>query len=547
MTSLVDGGSESGQDGGLVADETRRLTIEIRARGRVVIQETGAACSFGDTCVFDLARGRRLTVLAEGTSERPFLAWTGACSGSGPCEVEMTEDRAVGADFLHVPDSYTRRLTVSVGGEGRVLGWSTAPAIDCPGECSAMFSGVAILEAHPRQGWTIGHWDGPCSIRDGHCWIDVESDASVTAVFEELPPLPSPPPVCAELMPPPLDDGIEVAVEGWCRPETKTIGGRHSMSDGSGVFALALDGWGYPYGRFVTLDGVDARTIGYFAGASYRLIPQPSGFLEILFTEMGRYSLFHHDGDGVERLVEQFDCGDFNDCSPRAHVVTAEDPEGGLGAIRHLYDAPPVDGRRPIEFRRYAADGTPETDWVQLQDARAAFRMGYASGRRVLVVAASRTGDSSTFAGQWLDARGRSLTPWFAIDGEVVGATLPPSSPLTLLGSEVLVPTTTGLFVVSAGETDVRPAPAWLAARKDALFTSIRGGRAQALMNSPWCNGSIEVVTAGGESCGCLEGARLPRLDSNGPWVGRDGSLIDLGGDRSGTHCVYHLFPRALQ
>jgi hypothetical protein len=89
----------------------------------------------------------------------------------------------------------------------------------------------------------------------------------------------------------------------------------------------------------------------------------------------------------------------------------------------------------------------------------------------------------------------------------------------------------------------VDPAPQWLQERPLATVYVIRGGRGYGLARSPECNGSFEVLTTAGATCGCLDGPDLTNTfgaPTPNAFVGRDGSLIVRAAG-------YRLYPKLLQ
>ena len=110
-----------------------------------------------------------------------FTGWSGACTGTGPCDVTMTHDQSVTATFTQ--NIYT--LTVSTTGNGTVT--STDGFISCPGTCSHSYlsNTQVTLNANPAAGWTLSAWSGACS-GTGSCVVTMTQDLSVGATFTQL-------------------------------------------------------------------------------------------------------------------------------------------------------------------------------------------------------------------------------------------------------------------------------------------------------------------------------------------------------------------------
>lgn len=97
-----------------------RLTVTVSGGGSVVID--GAACAA--TCESDLTPGTTASlVVPTGQFPAVFDGWSGACTGTGPCDVVVSEDTAVGASFHTAPVAAedclsTDRANLSIVDEG---------------------------------------------------------------------------------------------------------------------------------------------------------------------------------------------------------------------------------------------------------------------------------------------------------------------------------------------------------------------------------------------------------------------------------------------
>ena len=80
-----------------------------------------------------------------------LAGWSGACTGTGSCDVTMTQNQSVTAAFTQ----NTSRLTVSTSGNGSVT--SADGFINCPGTCSHAYVGntQVTLNTYPAQGWSL--------------------------------------------------------------------------------------------------------------------------------------------------------------------------------------------------------------------------------------------------------------------------------------------------------------------------------------------------------------------------------------------------------
>jgi len=154
------------------------LTVNRTPGGNVVSGDGGINC--GAICS---APYLGLTVVSLNAKPDPgfaFIAWTGACSGTGPCNVTMVKATSVNATFALT----VQRLTVSKTGGGSGIVNSTPSGIDCGPTCVGGFDMTApvTLTAAPDPGSTFGGWSGDCS-GTGACVLTMNFDHSVTATF----------------------------------------------------------------------------------------------------------------------------------------------------------------------------------------------------------------------------------------------------------------------------------------------------------------------------------------------------------------------------
>ena len=116
-----------------------------------------------------------LEAAADGKGE--FEAWSGACAGTGACDLTLSSDAAVSATFRE----RKVRLAVTVDGQGRIR--STPAGLDCSGTCSAAFAaGTSVrLEASAADGFAFSGFAGNCSGMS--CQLELSDSKAVAAAF----------------------------------------------------------------------------------------------------------------------------------------------------------------------------------------------------------------------------------------------------------------------------------------------------------------------------------------------------------------------------
>ena len=112
--------------------------------------------------------GTDVTVTATPNTGYRFTSWSGACTGTGACEVTMNADRAVTATFVR---RYTLTASASPSGGGSVSGGGTYD------------SGTNVtVTASPNSGYRFDRWSGACT-GSGTCSVTMSATRSVTAHF----------------------------------------------------------------------------------------------------------------------------------------------------------------------------------------------------------------------------------------------------------------------------------------------------------------------------------------------------------------------------
>lgn len=123
--------------------EAQILTIEIAGHGAVK-NGTKTYCenagSSSKECEVELAEGKKVTLSAAPLGEYVFQGWSGACSGSGSCEVTMSEAKSVQATFTNPPPAPP---TITSPTSGQVFEQETNASVSGPISVSFTNSGDA--------------------------------------------------------------------------------------------------------------------------------------------------------------------------------------------------------------------------------------------------------------------------------------------------------------------------------------------------------------------------------------------------------------------
>ena len=85
--------------------QSRRLTLNNAGGGLVGSTPSGITC--GSSCSFDFTPGTAVTLTATPDGTHLFMGWSGACSGTGSCQVIMDTAKSVTASFTSAPYALT--------------------------------------------------------------------------------------------------------------------------------------------------------------------------------------------------------------------------------------------------------------------------------------------------------------------------------------------------------------------------------------------------------------------------------------------------------
>ena len=156
------------------------LTVAKAGNGSGSVAGAPSGISCGATCAADYVQGTQVTLTATPAAGSTFTGWSGACSGTGTCQVTMTEATNVTATFAVV----THNLSVTRAGTGSGSVASSPAGITCGATCSAAYAHgtVVTLTATPAAGSTFTGWSGACS-GTGTCQVTMTEARNVTATF----------------------------------------------------------------------------------------------------------------------------------------------------------------------------------------------------------------------------------------------------------------------------------------------------------------------------------------------------------------------------
>ena len=223
---------------GAAFEPDRTLAVSPRP-GNGYVTGTGIDCGSGsrDDCTETVAHGTEVALAATADTGYELTNWTGACSGTGSCTVELTADRTVGATFGKV----RRTLTVSPEpANGNVAGGG----IDCGATgdtCRvSLDAGTSImLAATPADGYEVTGWTGACTSAGTAttCIVVLDADATAGTTFGER--------GCVDALRTWTVGGVECSARVWAAASgaTEPVADSGYPTTGSATFACTRGTW----------------------------------------------------------------------------------------------------------------------------------------------------------------------------------------------------------------------------------------------------------------------------------------------------------------
>jgi Fe-S cluster biogenesis protein NfuA len=172
------------------------LKVKRVGTGTGKVTSTPAGINCGSTCEAEFEEGTKVALSKSADPGSKFVEWTGACTGTGACEVTMSAAKEVNAKFdLLALKKF--KLTVSKPGTGTGKVTSTPAGINCGSTCEAEFEeGKAVTLAQAADsGSEFVKWTGACT-GTGACEVTMSAAKEVNAEFR-LKDAAKPPPTCA--------------------------------------------------------------------------------------------------------------------------------------------------------------------------------------------------------------------------------------------------------------------------------------------------------------------------------------------------------------
>src|SRR5580698_2844032 len=169
--------------GGSSSLPTGSVQLSVQASGGGTVSSNPAGINCGQACTASFSNGAQVTLTATPAANSYFAGWSGACSGTGACNITLTQNTSVIAKFSASPV-----LTVSLSGTGQGNVTSSPTGISCGTTCSADFDpGTQVtLTATAAANSSFVGWGGACSGSAPTCEVTLSVSQQVTATFNVI-------------------------------------------------------------------------------------------------------------------------------------------------------------------------------------------------------------------------------------------------------------------------------------------------------------------------------------------------------------------------
>ncbi len=182
------GGSSGGSDepndagnGGNNDGTTTQYTLSTTVTGSGTVISSPAGMNCNSSCSSDFDESTMLALTAVADSGFVFESWGGACNGSGVCNVQLSANQNVSANFQQpAAGSFTLNIETSTGGTV----YSSPAGILCGVNCSANFASDVSVSLSPTadNGYIFDGWTGDCS-GSVSCDVSMSQNRNVSATF----------------------------------------------------------------------------------------------------------------------------------------------------------------------------------------------------------------------------------------------------------------------------------------------------------------------------------------------------------------------------
>jgi hypothetical protein len=218
------------------------LTVTKTGSGSGTVRDGSGKINCGSACSADFNHGQPVSLSALPAAGSRFAGWSGACHGTGGCNLVMNADAGVTATFVKVQHT----LTLTVLGFGDITLTASRSSQQCPSRhiCSINFDDGTVVTAVPNPFHCCGFagWSGAGCQGLGTCRITMDADKTLVAPFSaSLLSFPSPSYCLSTCI---TDDGSYATQTVYCSSSEpcEVLGNTTCNWDGSNCVSASLTG-----------------------------------------------------------------------------------------------------------------------------------------------------------------------------------------------------------------------------------------------------------------------------------------------------------------
>jgi probable HAF family extracellular repeat protein len=164
-----------------------QLSLHVVVSGPGSVRSPEVSCT--NDCTVSLPSGKVIHLEALPSAGASFKGWSGACAGSGACDVRLDADVEVRAAFEapRAPGTFVLTVSGDGGGTGRLT--SEPDGIDCPEACTLTLAPGTKVTMTPTPAWgsRFTLWAGDVCNGTGTCAFTMDADHRVVATFAKVP------------------------------------------------------------------------------------------------------------------------------------------------------------------------------------------------------------------------------------------------------------------------------------------------------------------------------------------------------------------------
>ncbi|HQY47984.1 MAG TPA: Ig-like domain repeat protein, partial [Usitatibacteraceae bacterium] len=161
--------------------QPHELSVGKSGNGSGSVTSAPAGIDCGAACSASFDAGTLVTLTATAATGSTFTGWSGACTGTGACQVTMDGAKVVSAAFT----LQRHALVLTKDGTGTGAVTSSPAGIDCGPDCEGEWDHgtVVTLTATADATSTFRQFDGDCVGAGPQCTVTMTAARAVTASF----------------------------------------------------------------------------------------------------------------------------------------------------------------------------------------------------------------------------------------------------------------------------------------------------------------------------------------------------------------------------